>query len=53
MRKSSEAQAMNRFKSTLLIDPIGLISAEEPIYGQSDRHGRPLRISVMNEVSWV
>lgn len=31
MSKSSDAQAMKRFKSTLLMDPIGLISAEEPI----------------------
>ena len=30
MSKSSAAQAMKRFRSTLLTDPIGLISAEEP-----------------------
>lgn len=30
--KSSDAQAINRFRSTLLMDPIGLISADEQSY---------------------
>lgn len=35
-----DAQPMNRLRSTLLIDPIGLISAEEPIQDVSSRFAR-------------